>query len=509
MAATKNTMTVDDDKKIRSAIVSMASNGSNLKQWERDVNYVLQMFDKSCLAYEYFNMHVDASKTISLGIKSQVARAVKDRRTEVVAEARFKKASEGTKMEPKDSDFEQMPPLESVNEDETKEKVKTKVEVTRVSDEDRMNARAELLAARITASPLLSERRGMQHTVFFLNPLDCFRVDEEQDKARACHVHTIRGETMRYALESSGDAQLRMKLDGMIMKSTQAVPAHITSGVVPGDIHSRMGRIVTHYDDIGRKALVEQVDNDFESIVFRKKESFATFTSRWQDIEYRMEQYDMKIDPTLLLGKLEKAIARNVEPDSVVIVILRQVKMTQSINGAPVETTSALFEAMAAPMRDHEKDAKATTEKVNAVQVGRGSGGKGGSRKGKGGKGGKGGRGGGKGGKGSSGRVKKGQCLRFAEGACDFGDDCYFNHVEMDDAEIAELRAKLAAAKAAGGGYTRSGGHTSSQVVNALQAMNTATKKATLADKMIKLRGEGLSDEQIVMVANMLLEKGQ
>jgi hypothetical protein len=44
-------------------------------------------------------------------------------------------------------------------------------------------------------------------------------------------------------------------------------------------------------------------------------------------------------------------------------------------------------------------------------------------------------------------------------------------------------------------------------VVNALQAMNTATKTATLAEKMSELRSDGLSDEQIIKVATLLLEK--
>jgi hypothetical protein len=83
--------------------------------------------------------------------------------------------------------------------------------------------------------------------------------------------------------------------------------------------------------------------------------------------------------------------------------------------------------------------------------------------------------------------------------------------VALDAKEIAELKAKLAAAKAAkaqAAPPNNAKGYTTAHVVNALQtssAKKTTEKKLTLAEKMDELREEGLSDEHILKVATLLL----
>jgi len=372
--------------------------------------------------------------------------------------------------------------------------------VSSITKEKKMLARAAIIAERMKTQARTTERRGAQHTVFYLNPLTALDLDDEEDRDVVCHVYTLHDETMRYAVESPQDAQLRMKLDGLIVDSLSAIPSHITTGVLAGNIHDRFERVVLFFDDIGRKALIAEIDDNLGTICKRARESFATFTSRFKDIEHRMKEQNMAIDPELMLSKLEHAITSSA--DDMVRSTLRQVKMAI---GLPTSTTDELLAAMAEPMRDREKDHKATHDKgvkaeqqrVNALYSqnggGRGQGGKG--------KGGNGGKGGGRGAKGGN-KSKTGTCLKFAEGTCTRGDQCFFKHVTLSAKEIAELKATLAAAKAAKGKAPPQG-YTAAHVVNALQT--APSKELTLSEKMDELRGEGLSDEHIIKVAKLLL----
>jgi hypothetical protein len=392
--------------------------------------------------------------------------------------------------------------------DETKEKVEVEVNDASITTrESKMRARVKLMAERMNEQSLMTERRGAQHTVFFLDPITALALDDEEDKETVCHVHTLNGETMRYAVETTETAQVRMMLDDVIARSLSAIPAHVTTGVIAGNISDRFQRVVLFFDDIGRKALIEQIDADFSSLTKRERESFAAFTSRVKDIEFRMKEQRMTIDPELMLSKLERAITTS--KDEGVRNVLGQVKMAI---GLPTSTTEELLVAMAGPMRDFEKERKATQERankinhekikaeqeqVNALHVGqyqRGGKGRGRGGRGRGGKGAKGGKG--------------ANCLKFAKGSC-ARPDCPFNHVALSAKDIQALKATMAAkraARAAGGTaqHRSSGGHTAAEVVNALKA--TPVKAATLKEKMEALRTSGLTDEQIIKAATVLLE---
>jgi hypothetical protein len=283
-----------------------------------------------------------------------------------VAEARFVTAetavAKSRKMKAEDALASKMPKLEPVvDTSDTKEEVEV-IEVSRASRESKMLARAAIIAARMHTQALTTERRGAQHTVFFLDPLTALDLDDDEDKEMVCHEHTLHDETMRYAVESANDAQVRMKLDGMIARSLSAIPAHVTTGVVTGNIHDRFERVVLFFDDIGRKALIEQIDEDLTSIVKRSRESFAAFTSRFKDLEFRMREQQMTIDPELMLSKLERAITSS--KDEGVRSALGQVKMAINL---PTGTTDDLLAAMAGPMRDFEKERKSTQEKANKL----------------------------------------------------------------------------------------------------------------------------------------------
>jgi hypothetical protein len=507
------------NRETKRSILSLAGNGSNVKAWECAVHSALQTQGMICLLMADYGMHVSSDKTLALDLKMRVDRAIHTGRAEVVTRARFVAAeaavakSEATLAKSRKMKAEErleakniMPKLEPVEVEETKEQVEVHevASSTKETKEQKMRARAAVIAERMNTHALTTERRGAQHTVFYLDPLTGLALDDEDDPDVACHVVTLHGETMRYAVESPQDAQLRMKLDALIVDSLIAIPPHITTGVLPGNIHDRFKRVVLFFDDVGRKALIAEIDENLGTICKRTRESFAAFTSRFKDIERRMDEQDMVIDPQLMLSKLEHALTSSADEE--VKITLRQVKLAI---GLPTSTTDELLASMAEPMRDREKDHKATQDKsvkaeqqrVNALYQsggGRGQGGKGRGGKGKGGRGAKGG------------NKSKTACLKFAEGRCTYGDQCHFKHVALDAKEIAELKAKLAAAKAAKAPPNNAKGYTTAHVVNALQtssAQKTTEKKLTLTEKMDELRKEGLSDDHILKVATLLLSE--
>ena len=491
------------------SIPSLTMNGSNVRAWETAVQNALQLHGKTCLLMADYCMSVDAHKTLALDLKMQVDRAIKASRAEVVTQARFVSAEAAVAKSRKMKDEEllkaksmpKMPKLEPIEAEDIKEK--EEVEVHAVSSDTRENkmlARAAIIAERMKTRTLTTERRGAQHTVFYLDPLTGLALDDEDDRDLVCHVYTLHDETMRYAVESTQNAQLRMMLDGLIEDSLCAIPSHITSCVQAGNIHDRFERVVLFFDDIGRKALLAEIDHDLSSISKRVRESFATFNSRFKAIEHRMKTQNMTIDAELMLSKLETAITGSTDDDAKST--LRQVKL--SIN-LPTGTTDELLAAMAEPMRDREKDRKTTQDKgvkaeqqrVDALYA------QGGKGRGKGGKGGgKGWKGGGRGAKGGN-KSKTSPCLKFAEGTCTQGDQCNFKHVALGTKEIDELKASIAAKRT--GGRSHYGGLTPAHVINALQTQAPTVKKLTLAEKMEELRGDGLSDEHIIKVAKLLL----
>jgi uncharacterized membrane protein YgcG len=325
---------------------------------------------------------------------------------------------------------------------------------------------------------------------------------------------------MRYAIESSEDMKTRMKIDAILVTSLKAIPAHVTAGVVTGNVYDRFQRVVMFFDDVTRGTIIEQVDASLSSLVKKEKECFAAFTSRFKNIEYQMQQQGLVIDPQLMLAKLGNAILHSTDGDAKEA--MRQVRLTV---GLATTTTEELLSAMASPMREREKERKVDKARVKTAQdtvnlawVARGNGGggrgggAGGRGKGGGGRGGGAGKGGGKGGgKGKQRNV----CIKFAEGTCTWGNKCTFVHKQMGAAELAALKetvaAKYALREGGKGGKGKGGArYTSKEVANALKtapAAGAAQQEATsLAEKCAKLREQGLDDDQILSVAKLLLD---
>jgi len=541
MVATRNST----EEAKRRTIIALTSNGANVRAWEVAFQATLQIENQSHFLLPEYSIPVPAHLTLALSVEVQMSRAIKASRSKEAAQRTLDKAlgEEGgpkaattpvvqLKISPPGTRTRSMlkpTPLKIDNAGDAQEEeaAKVKQEADKVQEEHeakhdsvqegkaharavregKMRARAAKMAARLAETQgAIAERRGGQLMVCYLDPLTALALDDDEDLDTVCHEHTFMGETMRYAVEEPEQAQVRMHIDGLLTRSLSAIPTHVTTGVEPGNIHERYKRVVVFYDDITRKVLIEQIDDDLHEVSMRERESFAAFTSRFRGIEHRMLEVGMKLDQELLLAKLEKSLRAS--KNGGVLAVLQQVKL---VIGLKIDTTKDLFSAMADPMRDYEKDhkveqekVKAAQEKVNALHAGeRGKGGRGQGQQGRG--------RGGKGGKGGNATKSKSPCLRFAEGSCTH-PNCHFTHVALNAEAIKELKAKMAAAKAAktaGGGTTPQpkrggGGHTVMEVTHALKA---EVVTVPLIDKIKALKEKGLTEQQILTVAHALLGK--
>ena len=256
MAATTKNTTMANTRDIRGrSIINLTANGSNVLGWEKDVHRLLQMYNLTCLSMPDYAMTVSANKTLALDLEMQVERVIKAGRANVVAEARYMSAestvAKGRRVKTEDQKMP-MPKLEPgtgpADAEETKEKVDVEVnEVSMSKRERKMRARSKIIAARMLEQDLSTERRGAQHTVFFLDPLTGLEIDDEEDKDTVCHEHTLHNETLRYAVETTEMSQVRMTLDDVIVRSLSAIPEHVTTGVVTGNIHDRFERVAVSY----------------------------------------------------------------------------------------------------------------------------------------------------------------------------------------------------------------------------------------------------------------------
>jgi hypothetical protein len=294
----------------RYTIATLASNGGNVRAWEGEFQAVMQIQNQNHFLLPEYSMSVPAHMTLALGIEVQVDRAIKAGRAADAAEARLtvdmtvsaeaKKKTGVVLRSGKKAGEEAGEELEEKAAKETKEKVEVHEGEARARavKERKMRARAELMAARLaTEQGVIAERRGGHLTVCYLDPLTALDLNDEEDKDVVCHVHTLHNETMRYAIEKPEQTEVRMQIDGMLARSLSAIPAHVTTGVSPGNIHERYKRVVLFFDDISRKGLIEKIDVDLNEVSKRERESFAAFTSRFQGIEFRMQEMQMVVDP--------------------------------------------------------------------------------------------------------------------------------------------------------------------------------------------------------------------
>jgi hypothetical protein len=308
MAATSKTNATTMGK-ITGSVISLQPNGSNVRAWESDLLALCRASDASTLLLKDYNMHVSAQQTLSLDLSRRVEKNIRARRAEFVDNSRYVRAQEAlTKSvqvkEEKDALSEQ-PPLDGSaqsgstrqgsryavgdaadDSDDVQDVTDSKHKEASVERERKARERALVMSQRLATRQLLTERRGANLAVFFLDPVSALTLDDPCDREMVCHEHTLYGETMRYAIESTDDMRTRMRIDAAIVSSLKLIPSHVTAGVVPGNVSDRFERVVVFFDDVTRETIVEQVDASLSSLLKKEKECFSAFTSRFKNIEY-------------------------------------------------------------------------------------------------------------------------------------------------------------------------------------------------------------------------------
>jgi hypothetical protein len=496
---------VKNQTKERYTIVTLASDGSNVRAWMISFVNMLHMHQLNHLATEHYSMYVHARETMSLNIKAQAERDIKEERAERAANDRYAGATEvktnvgASKKASKKKDKG----AEEKAADDTKELVSAQVSAhthKRKKREEKRRACAEELAREIE----MQEGRGQGHkgdsmTVSFLDPLSRLSMSDSDDDELVCHRHTLKGVQHRYAVEKRSVTKIRMRIDDALSQSARAIPAHITVGVMPGDIYLRYHRVRTHYDNLSTQVRKAEVDKKISTLTFRERESFETFTSRFRALEHEMEDVGLQKDPCLLLGALKHAIGGTKSASK------REVYRAFGVLGGGKDKEE-LLDGLKEPMLEAEQrekeeapDRKATVlyqervqyqERVNALHVaqhgkgGRGSGGKGSGR----------GKGKGKGGKGSM------PCLRFAKGECTF-TNCYYKHTSLNPQQIRELETKIETAKAS---KTGKGGVSQDKKVSI--ATHSEKTDGALESAVAECRALGMDDELMMRLTGHILK---
>jgi hypothetical protein len=503
-------------EKKRYNVVALASDGNNVRTWMLSFNNMLHMHQLNHMSTEHYSMYVRARETLSINIKAQAERDIKQRRVEHAANDRnaghidVKTEDGATTREMLKSNIsattremlkKQLQAEEEAAE-ETKELVSEQVNArarARRKKEDKRRACALAMALEVEEKQGESEgQRGDHEQVSFLDPLSMLHVSDSDDDEEVCHRHTLRETEHRYAVERREVTKVRMLIDTSLAQSISAIPAHITVGVMPGDIYRRYKRVCTHYDNISTQVRKAAVDNKVNTLSFRERESFDTFTSRFRAIEHEMEDVGLMKDPSLVLAALQKAIGSTKSESK------REVYRAYRVLGGG-KCKEELLRGLKEPMIEAEQrmleDAPAKKaqvlyqqavqhqEQVNALHVAQhGKGGRGG-----GGRGASGGRGGkGKGGKGNT------PCLRFAKGKCTF-TNCYYKHISLNAQQITDLEAKVQKAKEA---KTANGGAPPHKV-------SKAKHTDALENTMAECRGLGMNDELMLRLTSLIFSEKQ
>jgi hypothetical protein len=518
---------------LKGSIVNLRGDGKNVREWEVSVLDLLLENGMDCLTDPEFAMYVDSKSTFSVGMSRQVERVINARRVTFMAQYRFRKAihvkGESVAAQPGMPRLD--PEVGSVSEKKKKKKKKkiekdlrrskrneekekeekeddSESDSLEVNDDEQaerefqireeyMLAQGKRIAARQATEQSVATRFGTQRTYYFLDPLSALPLDIDIDRMTVCYEHTLDGETMRYAIETPEFSQKRMKIDRMIVTSLSAIPAHVCTDVVSGNVCLRHKSVVLFYDDVTHNTQVMHVTQQLNAFAKRTIESFSAFTSRYKTLEYNMQQQRMLNDPAVMFGRLLEAINGSADEDA------KTTLWTLTTMGDDRPTTAhELLDAMKDPMRLKEagrklaadKNTKKEQEKVNAAFA---------WNKGGGGRGGKGGKGGSGAGKGKSERAKAGICLKFAQGLCERGKECHFEHKNLAAKEIAELKATLDKARAARAAKKASAPAATQQVRLAVPTAKTSTE---LKDQLAELQLAGFGRAALLEMSALLMK---
>lgn len=499
-------------EKKRYNFVALASDGGNVRTWMLGFNNMLHMNQLNHMCTEHYAMYVRARETLSINIKAQAERDIKEMRVEHAANDRNAghievktengAATRSSKGKSKDGIEEA-----KENKDLVSAQVSALAQKRRKREEKR---RAVALVMALEAQEKEGEskgQRGDHEQVSFLDPLSALTLSDSDDDEEVCHRHTLRETEHRYAVEKSSVTRVRMLIDSALCQSINAIPAHITVGVMPGDIYRRYKRVSTHFNNLSTQTRKAEVDKKVNTLTFRERESFESFTSRFRAIEHEMEDVGLQKDPCLVLAALQHALGSTKSESR------KEVYRAFRVLGGGKDK-EALLEGLKEPMLEMEQRVleeapakKATVmyqqavqhqNKVNALHVAQhGRGGRGGGASGGRGGGASGGRGGkGKGGKGNT------PCLRFAKGKCTF-TNCYYKHTTLTQQQIIDLEAKVNKAKEA---KTASGGVPLHKVS---KAKHTDDSENTMESALAECRELGMTDELMLKLSSLILSKKQ
>ena len=489
------------NEKKRYNVVALASDGSNVRTWMLSFKNMLHMHQLNHMCTEHYAMYVHARETLAINIKAQAERDIKAARTEYAANDRVAESAQvkieaaGPKLrKPKKGSKE--PTEEELKDEEEKEKEEVRQRVSalahkRAKKEDKRRACAALLALEVEGAD--KGQRGDHMQVAFLDPLSKLTLTDSDDDEEVCHRHTLRGKEHRYAVEKRSVTKVRMIIDVALTQSISAIPAHITVGVMPGDIFLRYQRVCTHYDNLSAQVRKAEADKKVNTLAFRERESFETFTSRFRAIEHEMVDVGLQKDPCLVLAALQRALGSTKSERK------KEVYRAFRVLGGGKDK-EALLEGLKEPMLEMEQRVleEAPTKKelvlyqervkhqdtVNALHVAQhGKGGRAGGERGAGG-----------------GRGGNTPCLRFAKGKCTF-TKCYYKHTSLNPQQIKELEAKVQKAKEA---KTAKGGTAPKQVS---KATHIGTSEKTLNDTLSECRALGMDDELMLRLSGLILAK--
>jgi hypothetical protein len=208
----------------RSVIVPLLSSGANVRSWESSVSNGCRELNAACLLLPDYGMHVSSQHTLALDLARKVERGIIARRAESVAEARYVNSQKNVSvkqevidgvpsLERRDFglrsaaavevaevklDGAEIAPILKINTVLDPDVQEIKADKQSMSDERerKMRARAVLISERLQKRLLLTERRGTNLTVFFLDPTTALELDDECDREMVCHEHTLEGESL-------------------------------------------------------------------------------------------------------------------------------------------------------------------------------------------------------------------------------------------------------------------------------------------------------------------------
>jgi hypothetical protein len=400
--------------------VRLFSNGSNVKEWEKAL--VRHISKKGMQHYleEHFSMQADRDLVYRMSVERFLARDQRTSNANMLQEAQLQKliTKEGiSSLTESDQKVEAIPidsqmlttPNVRAHANAQGELTQTARKVAKEKErEERIRKNAEMFIRQRANKQSPLEIRAQRNIAFYLAPYTALSLNQKDDRAIYKHVNPFNGEEMWYELESDEDQAARYELYEVMSESLVNVPKHVTAAVVDGDIHALYTRIITHYDDIGRQAIVASIESGWAKLQKWTHEPFLTFTSKVKELRHLMSENNMLMDEDLIMNKIQAAIHK--DPCAAEVMNRVLVGKTPSweelldLMKGPMDAEERKSRALRQQERDSKKGThqKSTHPNTQSTRVNKAT------------------------------AVSK-PCFRFAEtGECPFGDKCWYEHQDVD-----------------------------------------------------------------------------